>query len=409
MTSVLLVHGTGVRKPAYDVLYRNVGDRMRQDIPSARLYPCLWGDTLGAKLHFGGKSIPSYDTTRSVGTIGDDDADIVLWSILHQDPLYELRLVGQRSATSEERALGALPPGEQVAEAVRDLSPAGALADALAAAHLHSSFLAAREVVVASDAFVDAVDAVGAEDVAMFRAVVARAVVAEAIRISDDAGDGDDISAAWSVDGTLRDAVVDAVIDALGGTERSIGGWVRGSVTGLASWYATRKIKRERGVISDAAHPAAGDILLYQARGQAIRDFIRAAVDALPSPVVIIAHSLGGIASVDALIEQPMPKVALVVTVGSQAALLYELGALSRLATTERLPGTFPRWVNIYDLKDFLSYVGADVFGTDRVRDVVVDNRESFPRSHSAYWTNAALWRVLSDEIGAVASNVRPA
>jgi hypothetical protein len=99
---------------------------------------------------------------------------------------------------------------------------------------------------------------------------------------------------------------------------------------------------------------------------------------------------------VETLIECSVPGVELLVTVGSQAPLLYEADALRTLRYGSHLPPHFPRWVNVYDLRDFLSYVGAGVFGDDRVTDVVVDNGESFPRSHSAYWLNPSMWRALA-------------
>lgn len=84
----------------------------------------------------------------------------------------------------------------------------------------------------------------------------------------------------------------------------------------------------------------------------------------------------------------------LLVTFGSQAPFLYEINALHSLQYGEPLPAHFPDWLNIYDLRDFLSYVGAGVF-PKKVQDVLVDNKQPFPRSHSSYWTNPATWRAV--------------
>ena len=109
-------------------------------------------------------------------------------------------------------------------------------------------------------------------------------------------------------------------------------------------------------------------------------------------PVTLLAHSLGGIACVDALIEEPIPGVERLVTVGSQAPFFYEIDALAALPYGKPLPDQFPAWLNIYDRRDFLSYIAAGVF-PGRVTDQRVDNGQPFPQAHSAYWRNDAVWR----------------
>ena len=174
-------------------------------------------------------------------------------------------------------------------------------------------------------------------------------------------------------------------------------GVVGRAVTPLAKW--------NRGRLTDAAVPAAGDILLYQAKGQPIRDFIRHRVESVKPPVVLLAHSLGGIACVDLLVREELPRVSTLVTVGSQAAFLYELNALESLAFGEPLPYTFVRrWVNIYDARDFLSYRAAKVFpvtcgGGPEVVDHRVDNSLPFPNAHSGYWDNTDTWDIVAREM----------
>ena len=74
---------------------------------------------------------------------------------------------------------------------------------------------------------------------------------------------------------------------------------------------------RGPGALTDAAHPSAGDVLLYQARGDRIRAFIAKRVATAAESVVLLAHSLGGIAAMDLLAMRPLPSVRLLVTVGS--------------------------------------------------------------------------------------------
>jgi len=149
-------------------------------------------------------------------------------------------------------------------------------------------------------------------------------------------------------------------------------------------------------VLSDVTCPVAGDILLYQSRGAAIRRFIRDQITAVQGPVVLLAHSLGGIACVDLLVLEPLPTVKGLVTVGSQAPLLYELDCLTSRRFGEPLPDHFPPWLNLYDRHDFLSYIGAEVF-PDQVTDVEVTSGQPFPVAHSAYWSNPAVWSAIAE------------
>jgi hypothetical protein len=166
---------------------------------------------------------------------------------------------------------------------------------------------------------------------------------------------------------------------------------------------------RTRGQPADATTASLGDVLLYQARGAAIRYSIERsiamAVDAdddrdMPR-VVLLAHSLGGIACVDLLATKVLPNVTHLITVGSQSSYLYEIGALQGLdfGKQERLPSTFPPWLNLYDPYDFLSYVARPVFQSETIRDVLIESGQPFPESHGAYWTNNATWCAIKQFI----------
>jgi hypothetical protein len=98
---------------------------------------------------------------------------------------------------------------------------------------------------------------------------------------------------------------------------------------------------------------------------------------------------------VSLLARQRLPQVQRLVTVGSQSGFLYEIGALPGLPYGTQLPEHVPAWLNIYDRRDILSYLAAPVFG-ERAVDVAVDNGQPFPQSHSAYWTNPAVWREIA-------------
>ena len=109
------------------------------------------------------------------------------------------------------------------------------------------------------------------------------------------------------------------------------------------------------------------------------------------------AFSLGGIALVDLVASWPEAPVEACVTVGSQAPLLYTFDAIPSLPYDEADPPRLPvPWLNVYDSRDFLSFVAEPLFrrtdGLATVVDLRVHSGRDFPRSHSAYWELPAVW-----------------
>lgn len=94
------------------------------------------------------------------------------------------------------------------------------------------------------------------------------------------------------------------------------------------------------------------------------------------------------------LVEQKLPQVKSLITAGSQVPFLYEIDALQSLSYGERLPEYFPEWLNIYDTRDVLSYIGSGLF-PGRITDKHIDNKLPFPESHGAYWQTEETWKVI--------------
>ncbi|GHJ37777.1 hypothetical protein Sm713_33860 [Streptomyces sp. TS71-3] len=334
--------------------------------------------------------------------MGDDDLDeeVEFWGLLYLDPLLELRLLTAEPSARAELAPGTRPPGEALTAAALSLAGDAGLRRLLDAAGIGEDFAAAVAAVLTTPDCRHFMRSPAAETEA---AALARAFVAESVRRR--AGSE---GTAQAFDGTARDEAVARIAALLPGTAPAPdeAGTHRGPVTRrvrrlagrLAVGLASAQAVRRRSALTDAAHPAAGDVLLYLSRGTAIREAVAEAVRAAEPPVVLLAHSLGGIASLDLLVLQPLPEVALLVTVGSQAPFLYELGALPSLEHGSPLPPQVPRWLNVYDRRDLLSYVGEGVF-PGRVRDVPLDSRQPFPLSHGAYWSNPDLYRLLAEEM----------
>lgn len=398
MPTLLFVHGTGVRQASYGDTLRLINEAMGV---AAVVHPCYWGD-LGSRLGAGGQSIPAYDSTRGGLDLEADSIDpqnysIHLWQALLVDPLHEIRSLGLKPhpvvpAFQQTQGQQLIQVGLQLelSEPLRALLLRGGIEPA--------TFDTSRREVLASQALRTALGDAN-EDMGEYRAAMARAwIAASANQAHEDRLRDTEESClpALVLDVNLRSETEKLLIEALGGEERGVNQWVmhhlswplRWGFWGFTQWGANR-----RGTMSDIAYPIAGDIMLYQARGEAIRARIRDNILAAAEPVHLLAHSLGGVACVDLLATEALP-VQQLITVGSQAPFLYEINALPCLPFGRPLPASLPPWLNIYDRRDFLSYIGARVF-PGRVVDRCVDNRQAFPASHSAYWWNAEVWEAI--------------
>jgi hypothetical protein len=147
------------------------------------------------------------------------------------------------------------------------------------------------------------------------------------------------------------------------------------------------------------------DILGYERHRDSIQavlktELTRAAIAARGRPVLPVGLSLGGIALVDLLASWPEAPVEACVTVGSQAPLLYTFDAIPSLPYDEAEPPHLAvPWLNVYDTRDFLSFVAEPLFrrtdGLASVVDLRVHSGKDFPRSHSSYWELAPLWDAI--------------
>jgi len=387
MTTVIFVHGTGIREREYNQTFEIIEQKIHAQRPDVKVAPCLWGE-LGAKFNVHGASIPLEDATLALSQ-KEEDADIILWQQLYSDPLYELRLLSLKPIESgnpfgEE-------PGDILQSRVATFTAVSQLQAKLQEAGITEVFEQAREIVICSEPYQQALLTVCESDLSEYYGAIARAIVAQAMFLSEQ----QETFSPILTDAQLRDKVVELLTLALTEAELGLGRWLLKPLVELALPMGTNYIKGNRFELTDKISPMPGDILLYQARGEKIRAFIQQQIEQAEPPVVLIAHSLGGIACVDLLVQQQLSQVELLVTVGSQAPFLYEINALYSLEYGQLLPEHFPQqWLNIYDLRDFLSYVGKKIF-PDRVQDVVVDSRQPFPRSHGAYWTNAKTWEAI--------------
>jgi hypothetical protein len=405
--TILFVHGTGVRKKSYEDNFAQVKQELTNRQSHLNVLPCYWGQ-LGSQLNAEGASIPQYDSTRSIGdeSMTNEDYIIALWELLYQDPLYEFRLLSLSAGESEELPPGQRSPGEKLKKSVAELpfvsemrEELSGLREKLIQGGIASTFDEACQKILDTLPFRQAINS-APKELDEYRIATARAIVAQAILMCEQQEKGSLIA----TNADLRDEVVELLKVALGDSSRGVIGELTKQVTiGLGAHIGTYYARRKRGALTDKISNAVGDILFYQARGEKIRAFIHKTVQAVQGPVILLAHSLGGIMCVDLLIKENLPQVKLLITVGSQSPYFYEIDALQSLpfknvSANERLPNHFPAWFNVYDHRDFLSYIGAEIFGA-KITDFEVNNRQPFPYSHSAYWSNPKVWNEIIKRI----------
>ncbi|MFD4763552.1 alpha/beta fold hydrolase [Streptomyces sp. NPDC058439] len=429
MVTVLFVHGTGVREPSYTQALEGIRNGLARVRPDVRVEPCDWGSALGSYLRAGGVSIPGYPEylataegagaeTAESGVVAagpypslsdgfeggsETDEDRLRWAMLYADPFAELGVYAMsgKPPGSGPPALftpGVISSGDQLLELLSQLRASDAVRGAWRAFVSSPSAAEGVAALLAAPELRRAVVAAPAEADALPR-LAARALTAWAIAQSPRG------AGAFPV--PERDDLVDLLTNELGGDAKGLND-VLVSALGYSARlfersFGSRMLVARRARLSNRSVGFFGDVLSYLTRGQSVRDHVADTIRALPDPgpVILLGHSLGGIIAFDLLAAQASNPVAdMLVTVGSQAPLLYELDALPSLPYGTGLPGAFPRWLNIYDRRDLLSYVAAEAFGNDpRITDVAVDNRQPVSAAHSSYWANAHLYQALADAL----------
>ena len=415
MATILFIHGTGQRRGSVSSSLEKIRAHVQEEPVLAPLgvENCLGGDPYGSQIGEG-LSVPDYAERGGAGQRDAMELDVELWANLYADPLYELRLLALQP--SQASGLPGASAGDRLDQYLSRLTITDDLHAALAKGDVLGVFDTARAEVARSVPYREMIRA-AADPLGPFQDTLARALAAVSIALFRETNDG--TLPTIQQDQELRDACVKAIRDGLGpyqavifeplvrrfqklGTKLYWGTPTALLAPGIAMWG--RMARRRRGEMMDGASPLAGDILAYQCRGEDIRRFIAFRIrEVLSPPIVIVAHSLGGVAAVDVLVQENLQeRVALLVTVGSQAPYFYEINALQSLERRAgaTLPSHFPPWINIYDRRDFLSFVGARLF-PGKLTDHDVDSRQPFPISHSAYWTNKDTYRII-------AHNARP-
>lgn len=366
--TILFVHGTGERLRSQESFPAFLHARAKHFGIGWDIEPCLWGDAVGTE--FIGKSLPDPPEENE-----RERQQTREWSYYDADPLFGLRLLSLPDSGNAKGSLGGPPVWELAWEKIRAYVPSDDLDALLDRGALNSTWPAAWGEILGDPVVKEAFQASGDNTADPSRAL-AEGVIARLVTLAEA-----------PVSRATRGKLIERLRVDWQADVRGVGTLVSKFIAAKAtSWLRTH-----RSEWSNAASLKVGDILLYQTRGEHIRLFLAARAAKLKPPVVLLAHSLGGVACVDLMASPAAPTdVRGLITAGSQAPLFHELGALSSIKEGADLPERFPNWLNFYDRNDFLSYVGRRMFS--RVTDVEVKSGLSFPESHSGYWSCDETW-----------------
>jgi len=376
--SIVFIHGTGVRLKNYVPAFRKAEMKAKDFGIAHQWQECGWGDALGAV--FEGASLPQSQELDKL-----DEEDHRQWAYLYDDPLSNLRplTIPPAAGVADLGMHGEEPRAELVWAKIKKYTPSPKVKALLERAALDEFWPDAFADILQKSTVPAECYAVCGADTAEVSMELARAIVAAAVIRARRAG--------FVIPGRqLRARLVEQLREDWGEKVFAL----TDRLGDLFAKLPTRIIRENRDVWSDKIAFVIGDILLYQSKGAAIRQAIRKAVEDAKPPVYLLAHSLGGIACFDLLAMANPPKVKGLITFGSQAPLLYELGALSSLQPPQQ-PKAFPPWLNLYDCNDFLSYCGERLFSG--MKDKEIASGRPFPHAHSWYLETDAAWEAIRD------------
>jgi hypothetical protein len=423
MGTLVVVHGAGVRGDGIPNLERDVRNGIRnldESGPGAKalkaldIRGCAWGPEAGARPANLALTLPKEVSTRAIDGIPDEDLlESARWALLFDDPLFELRVLAQAPAATDGPVIGDALPAEAARMRVLEVAAQpGSILDGTGVTE--EQFATAATSVAESEELGAAADAVGSAADLDLADMVARAITATLLASYREAPPGQVPALVEST--TIRDAFAVALAEQLApdGTRGAIdwfkakvGGFLAKKATALASDHRLRGQEGSAGVV--------GDVTFYLRRGAGMADVVARSLEGLDPPVVALGHSLGGIVLVDLLSRSVHPHVDLLVTVGSQAPVLYAYDALERARDSRNGEAAYSKdhppftpWLNIYNRNDFLSFLAAGIFqaelGDDTLRiwDQELHVPEAFPAAHGAYWYDDWTFKFIAERVAQI-------
>ena len=415
MGTIVVVHGAGVRAAGIAQLSQQVtgGVAGVPELAGYTVEMCEYGPKVGAQPIRVAETLPEDVTARAIGgEPSEEEVEAGRWSLLFDDPLFELRVAAVRLPTTRGRVvIGGELPGDELRATVLglksslDLPPAesGITSDA---------FAAAVDAVATSQELRDAASAIGDTSDIDLVMITGRAIAATIIAPYRMSAPG--TVPQMVANGRIRDEFVDAVAAALVPvTDRSPAtDWVKKTIGGFIAKRATSIGVDHRIEAQQGASLVVADVLHYLRRPDDMADFVSGCLEAATPPVIALGHSLGGIILVDVLSASDPPRVDLLVTVGSQSPILFAYDALGRPRggpavrlpyASERPP--FTPWLNIYNRNDFVSFKAREIFRNELlvptldIQDAELHLPHAFPDAHGDYWTDAWTFKYIGDRV----------
>jgi hypothetical protein len=397
MGHILYIHGTGVRQRPYEVGFERLKNGLKKAGFTDDLVGCNWGEQLGVRLDLLASMLPS-SGNKGIGAPSEADKEDALWTVLQDDPLFELRIAAiEHSNQPVPMSIGGHSVSERLQESMNrflkaDTEKFGVTKKELSKAV--SSVSKSSEFADLAKTFQDPKDNVLAE-------LISRAVVAQIIAFHQFDLPGEEPS--FCVNLELRNHFVDTLRMALSGQQnKSVGSWLGNRVLDVV----TALVRNRREAIMNLSTRFIGDIFLYLQNGESIRKLISVTVESLTPPILVIAHSLGAVIMFDMLTSGECKKVDLLATVGTQIPFFYAMGALRNIQPnyhegnsqgTSDQPSFKIPWLNAYNINDFLSFRASEVFKWDILDEWAAENSVPFPASHGAYFEDDDFYKFVFD------------
>lgn len=395
MITFLFVHGTGVREEKYRTYLEQIQKELENPELGIKVEGCFWGQTEGVNSDEALKTIPSPKNKKELPSNGTAKEEALLWEYLSRNPLYELEQLANPVEGKWKNLINRKKAAVALDRAFHRQKISPELSTLLQKYGFDEVFEKACSQVRESPEYAASLKtSQQVESVDDFRKIYARAIFAQSQQLAGALKP----AKALPDDPELRENLLEEICLMLAPASTVFSTRIFEKVMPQNGYpeinINTRYLQNIHKSVMEEASLVAGDILLYQVRGDGMRNMILKRLNELEGPVVLLGHSLGGIICVDLLVKEKLPQVKLLVTVGSQAPYFYSINSLYSLPRSEPLPDHFPPWTNIYDMGDLLSYIGENVF-PGRIEDCEVNSLAPFPRTHKAYWKNKETYTVI--------------
>lgn len=397
--AIVFIHGTSVREPALSQAVNDVKAGLLRAGFQGAVEPYMYGPA-SAVMRWGGKSIPGVtprDFEKYMAEVAErtelPDPDEYLLA----DPLMELR--SRRGKVASDAFAAVASRQRRLEQAKVNLAAElGLIWPKEPAEWIQRLVSAVLDEAMRTDQ---------KHTLADLLPLIARSIAAFKAGQHDDPGEFEStlevvrpiVDSAFGMPAVVKELLIELPLTLTLRCFRSA--VMRGvcSFFGDVIWYLNNQNELLRGL----------DAVVTKAMDADVRD-------GRSDGLTVVGHSLGGIIAYD-FCAKYTKRIDRLFTVGSQVPLLAEWDVLfdRREQTADaRLEGRpsvgigsnqkrqladgFPNWMNVFDLNDFLSFQAEPVF--NGVEDKTVNNRAPFPTSHSAYWRNQDVYRMIAERHG---------